>query len=386
MSTPLTWVEVDTKAIRNNIEQFRRHVSPGFHLMPVVKSNAYGHGLLPVASLLAKSGQCSTLAVVSVSEALTLRRQGIKMPICVLSYGDWFGPEGRKELLDCVRAGVELPLYDSALARLFEEVGERAGTPVRVHLKIDTGTSRVGVAPADIVAFVFSIREKYSRLELIGLWTHLARAEEPDHEFNRFQLSIFQALAKKLQQHGISFQYYHTSASAGLMSRSDDFSNTGRPGLGIYGLWPSRQLQDWMSIHYTDFQLQPALQWKTKLIQVKDVPAGSFIGYDCTYQVKRLTRIGVLPVGYFDGYDRSLSNTGAVLIRGRRAPILGRVCMNLTMVDVTDIPDVSSGDEVVFIGQSGNDMIGSDEVAAWAQTINYEVVCRIHPDIPRIYL
>lgn len=381
----LTWIEIDSAALLANVQQFRDLLPAMVQLMPVVKSNAYGHGMVEIASLLAECSLVDKLAVVSLTEALLLREQGIELPLFVLSYADWFSEQGRHDIDRAIREGIEFPVYSVHILDLLAARAEHCKERVKIHLKIDTGTSRVGFLPQEL-PHILRVVKKYRQVELVGVWTHLARAENPIDPFNTLQLRAFSPIIALCKKQAFAALQYHASSSAALMWQKNSDLNLGRLGISLYGLWPSSEICNWMRDSRPDFSLRPVMSWKTRLIQIKEIPIGSFVGYDGTYQVKRPTLLGVIPVGYFDGFDRGLSNRAHVLVGGCRAPVLGRVCMNLTMVDLTDIAAVTEGNEVVIIGSQGGEHVSAEMMADWSATINYEVVSRIHPSLPRIVI
>ena len=381
----LTWIEINGSALLANVQQFRHLLARNVQLMPVIKSNAYGHGMAEVASLLAKSPVVDKLAVVSLREALAVREQGIEVPLFVLSYADWFSEQGHQAIDLGIRKGIEFPVYSFRVLDLLAVRAAHCKKMVKIHVKIDTGTSRVGFFAHELPDILQRVG-KHKQLQLTGLWTPLGRAENTDDSFNALQLNAFSRLISLCKKQGFTAIQYHASASAALMWQKNPDCNLGRLGISLYGLWPSPKIHDWMRRHVPNFTLRPVMSWKTRLIQIKDIPQGSFVSYDGTYQVRRLTRLAILPIGYFEGFDRGLSNKAHVLVRGSKAPVLGRVCMNLTMVDVTDVAGVTEGDEAVIIGSQGEDHISAEMMAEWAGTINYEVVSRIHPSIPRFVI
>jgi alanine racemase len=254
-----------------------------------------------------------------------------------------------------------------------------------VHLKIETGTHRQGFAEADVPAVAERVRRS-GRLVLEGLGTHFANIEDTtDHGYAERQLAAFDRVAAGLRRAGIDVPVRHAACSAAALLFTRTHLDLARIGVSLYGLWPSKETYvSCLERGKPTLHLRPALTWKTKIAQVKSVDEGSFVGYGCTYRVTRPSRIAVLPVGYHEGYDRGLSNVAHVLIRGRRAPLRGRVCMNMCMVDVTDVPGVALEDEVVLLGRQGDERISAEQIAGWCSTISYEVVARIHPTLRRV--
>lgn len=375
----LKWVELDRSAPEWNLVQLRScsgsRTSPLF--CAVVKSNAYGHGVREMVSLLPSA---DWLAVNSLDEGLELRGIGEGRPILLL------GHVVLDRLEEAAAADLRLTVYNfetlEALGKILPD-----GPGVRVHVKVETGTNRQGILPGQLDRFV---REVLSipGLELEGVSTHFANIEDTlNHSYAELQLDRFLGSLEIIRTAGASPSVIHTACTAAAILFPETHFSMLRSGIGVYGLWPSRET--WLSAGQSDRQvpdLRPVLSWKTRVVQIKDVPAGSYIGYGCTFRTSRDTRLGVLPVGYSDGYDRALGNIAHVLIRGSRAPVLGRVCMNLMMVDLTDVPAVALEDEVVLIGRDGEEAVTAEMMAEWAGTINYEIVTRISPLLPRVLM
>jgi alanine racemase len=374
----LSWVEVDAAAIRNNILEFRRRLEPHTRLGAVVKANAYGHGLLEAARIAAEAG-ADWLCVNNVEEGARLREAGIEQPVLVMGYV----PLG--ELDAAVRHGLRLVVYNLETLDGLERAAGRQQRRVPVHIKLETGTYRQGVAPSELPCYVSRIRES-TWLALEGLSTHLANIEDTtDHRFAEEQISAFGRARDSLRRDGVEVPVCHAACSAAALLFTRTHLDLARIGISLYGLWPSRETYvSCAERGKPALGLRPALAWKTRVAQVKDVPEGAYIGYGCTYRTTRPSRIAVLPVGYHEGYDRGLSGVAYVLLRGRRAPVRGRVCMNISMVDVTDIAGVGLEDEVVLLGAQGDERITAEQLAAWCGTISYEIVARIHPALPRV--
>jgi alanine racemase len=364
-------LRIDLGAIAHNVDALAALVAPA-RLVPVIKSNAYGHGLIDVARALA--GRVPRLAVYELSEALALRAAGIETPIHVL------GPIPATSLDDAHAAGVELTLWDGGT--YLDDVASAAhagGSPFRVHAKIDTGVARLGMRVADAPARLRRY-EEHPSLELVGAFSHLAAAEELDSTFTREQLDAFATATRNI---GPDVER-HIAATAAAMLWPETRLDSVRAGIGIYGLWPSPETERIM--RERGFALQPALEWRTKLVIVHDVPAHTPVGYGCAYHTKRPSRIGVLPLGYAEGLPRNAGERGHVLIAGQRSRIVGRVCMNMTFVDCTDVPGAVPGSIVTLIGTDGTSTIGADELAAATGTIAYETVTRLPAHVPRNYL
>lgn len=374
---PITWVEVNLSAIRHNIREIKRHTK-GLPLMPVVKANAYGHGLVPVARACEDTG-AEYLAVVSCEEGLALRKAKIALPILVLSYVGLFLPKDL--VVEAIEKDIEFALFDLETAHFLSNMARRTKKKARVHIKVDTGTTRVGVYPKDFFAFYDQVK-KLSGLKIAAVFTHFARAEETSSAPTEKQAKLLVAIQKELTRRNERSLIFHAACSAALMTHPKSFFNMGRLGISLYGLWPSEEVEKKMS---SKIKLKPALAWKTKVIQVKNVKKGTEIGYGGTYIAPHDIIIAVIAVGYADGYDRALSGKGKVIINGKLAPVRGRVCMNITMVEVTGIPNVHQGTKVTLIGQDGSQKISANNLADTEKTINYEVVTQINWKLPRFY-
>jgi alanine racemase len=371
------WVEVDTAALRGNIEQFRRRLG-GTAFGPVVKSNAYGHGILEVASVAREAG-VEWLCVNSLDEAAGLREAGHTAKVLVM------GHVPLDRLDELVELDLRPVVYNRETIERLNATAGRQDKRVAVHLKIETGTQRQGVVARDLPQVVALVRDS-PRLILEGVTTHFANIEDTtDHGYAEIQIARFTRLADSLVLPGRTPPMRHAACSAAALLFTRTHLDLARVGISLYGLWPSRETYvSCLEEGQPTLDLQPVLSWKTRVAQVKDVPTESFIGYGCTYRTTRASRIAVLPVGYHEGYDRGLSGVAHVLVRGRRAPVRGRVCMNMCMVDVTDIPGVELEDEVILLGGRGDERISAEQLAAWCGTISYEIVSRIHPALPRI--
>jgi alanine racemase len=374
----LNWVEIRQEALASNVARFKARIGPEVRLAAVVKANAYGHGLLPVARIVLEAG-ADWLAVNSIEEACQLRQAGIQSPIIILGYV----PLARLE--DVVALDLRPTVYHR---QSVERLGQIAGwlkREVRLHVKVETGTNRQGVAKEDVVDFVRFI-QAFPHLSVEGMSTHYANIEDvTEHHFAEYQLRNFGEAVRRLEEAGLQVPIKHTACTAAAILFPKTFFNMARVGIGLYGLWPSKEtkisaLQAGIDLNALD----PVLSWKTRIAQVKTVKSGEAIGYGCTDVATQDIRLAVLPVGYYDGYDRKLSSTGYVLIHGRRAPVLGRVCMNMIMVDVTNIPQACLEDEVVLLGRQGENEISAETLAGKVGTINYEIVTRINPLLPRL--
>lgn len=358
-------VEIDLAAIRHNVRMLTPDAA---EVMAVVKAEGYGHGAIQVALSALEAG-ATWLAVAIVEEGIALRQAGLECPILVLSEF----PRGSER--DALAAGLTPALYTPegvAAVRAAAGAGARPGA----HVKIDTGMHRVGLPPEQTLRFVRELTLSGLRLE--GLWTHLAKAEEPEDPSVTLQLDRFRRVCEELSALGFQPRYRHAANSAAILALPTAHFDLVRLGLSMYGLPPNPALP-------RASQLRPAMSWRSAVAFVKRVPAGEGISYGLRYRLLRASTVATVPVGYADGYGRSLSDRARVLIRGRRYPIAGTVTMDQVMVDCGD-DEVSAGDEVVLLGRQGEQVITADEMAVWMETVNYEVVTRVGPRVPREYV
>ena len=373
----LKWIEIDESAPNWNLGQLRSCSDNSRDLLfcAVVKSNAYGHGVESITSLLPSA---DWFAVNSLDEGIELRLAGIKRPILLL------GHVLIERLPEAVDSDLRLTVYNIETLEKMEKILNQR-LKCRIHVKIETGTGRQGILPQSVPEFIRRA-SGIEGLEIEGLSTHFANIEDTlNHEYAEKQLQLFNEVVETVRESGVSPAIVHTACTAATILFPETHFNMLRTGIGLYGLWPSRET--FLSAQSNGIpvpDLRPVLSWKTRIVQIKELPVGSYIGYGCTYKTSRSTRLGVLPAGYADGYDRSCGNSAHVLVRGKRAPILGRVCMNLIMIDLTDIPEAVLEDTVVLLGRDQNEIISAEMMAEWTGTINYEVVTRISPFLPRI--
>lgn len=378
---PNSRVEVSRAALVHNIGEFRCLIGPRRKFLAVVKANAYGHGLLEVAAIALQNG-VDWLGVHSVEEGARLREAGVRAPVLVLGYVPFSALE------EAVAGDLRLTVYNRETVRRLAALARRRRgrpVPVRLHLKVETGTWRQGVGPGDAAVFAKEIL-KHPGLELEGLSSHFANIEDTTkHDYPRLQLEAYRSACRSLTDQGIRLPLRHMSCTASTILFPERDFNMSRVGIGLYGLWPSKETYlSCLMKKRKPVSLVPALSWKARIAQVKKVPAYSSIGYGCTYKTARPAVLAVIPVGYFDGYDRGLSNAAHVLIRGERAPVRGRVAMDFIVADITDIPGVKLEDEATLLGADGRERVTADDLAGWAGTINYEILARINPLVPRI--
>jgi alanine racemase len=358
--TSMVNLGIDLGALEHNYRQLRRLCEPEVKMLAVVKADAYGHGLLPAARTLARAG-VDYLGVGSLEEGLSLRQAGFTLPILLL-----LGIPPR-EAERVVAADLEVALFRRDVALALAAAARSQMKKAKVHLKVDTGMGRLGLRPGEVPEFLSGLRE-YRQMEVLGLISHLAMADREDKTYTLRQLQEFGSLLAAVRDRGWALPLSHISNSAALWDLKEAHLALVRPGLMLYGSPPAPDRPP-------PVELKPVMSLSTEVLQVKRLPPGSSISYGGTHTTADWCDLAVLPIGYCNGYNRLLSNRGEVLVRGRRAPIRGRVCMNLTMVEVTGIPGVREGDRVTLLGRDGDDRISADELAAWADTISYEVFC-----------
>jgi alanine racemase len=369
----LSWIEVSRDALVHNVGLFRT-LAGARKLMVVVKANAYGHGMVPVARTALEAG-ADHLAVFAPTEAFALREAGVEAPVLIL------GPTPRGQLARAAELGIRVTIASPAAV---DDVLAARPTGLRIHLKVETGTNRQGFPAADLddAGRLLGVR----RIAVEGAYSHYADIEDTtDHGYAMEQLRRFGERVEQLRALGLGPELLHASCSAATLLFEETYWDLVRVGISAYGLWPSKETL--VSVRHAGrepLQLRPAMTWKTRIAQVKAVPAGETVGYGRTHKTTRDTRLAILPVGYANGYDRSCSDQAHVLVRGRRARVCGRVMMNMIAVDVTDVPGAAAGDEVVLLGAQGDERISAEELAAWSGTINYEVVARAEPVGPRL--
>jgi alanine racemase len=360
------WLEIDLRAIRNNIHELKKIT--GKAVMVVLKANGYGHGLVEVAHAAEQAG-AGWCGVARIEEALILRQAGIRNRILVLGYTSPLA------VPRAVAENISLIVYDREVAAAYAAEGLVNKTPVAVHVKFDTGMGRLGYFPQDGVEFVRWIKEQPG-LKLEGVYTHLARADERDVSTTDEQIARFSTLLAGLDAEGLRPQWVHAANSAATLYRPETRYDLVRCGIAVYGLDPAPEAP-------APKGFIPALSWKTLLISVKMLPPKHGVSYGHSYFTRKVERIGVLATGYADGFRRTEGNF--VLVRGKRVPVVGNVCMDQCMVQLDDVPDAQIGDEVVLIGRQGDACIRAEEVAKTWGTINYEVICGLANRVPRLY-
>lgn len=365
-----TWVKVDLSAVAHNYRLLRRRLNRQTQLMAVIKSNGYGHGLSLIARAVCRLG-AEWLGVDSITEAIALRQQGVNAPILVLGYTlpERFGEAMKRDIV--------LTISSFESLRLLKKL------PARFHLKVDTGMNRQGFFLGDLPRVLKFLKRQVPDSPKIfeGLYSHFAGAKNPAFPTaSRRQLEKFKQAAELARQAGFR-PIKHLAATSGLLLYPESHFDLVRVGIGLYGLWPSDEVK---SVFEKRVSLRPALSWQAIVSEVKRLPAGSKIGYDQTEEVERDSQTAILPVGYWHGYPRALSAIGHVLVRGQRAKVLGRVSMDMIVVDVTGIKGVRPGEMATLLGRDGKEEVGADELADLSQTINYEIVARLNPLMKRV--
>jgi len=355
----LTWTEVNLDAIAQNVKNIKKLIGKKKELMAVVKGNAYGHDILEISSVVLENG-ATRLAVARLEEAIFLRKAGITVPILVL------GLTLKPQAESLVSYDITPTVCEFEMIEKLSESAVQMNKMAKIHLKVDTGMGRIGIFPDDVLRFIKRIKA-LKKVEIEGIFTHFSVADEKDKFYTEEQFRKFIEILTILEKEGIKIPIKHVGNSATLLDLPHMWLDMVRPGLAIYGLYPSKEVKKTIN-------LIPAQQFKTKIVFIKELPRGESISYGRTYITKRRMRVASLPVGYADGYNRLLSNQGEVLVRGQRVPIIGRVCMDQCMIDVTNLTQVEIGDEVVLWGRQGEEMITVEEIAQKIRTINYEIV------------
>ncbi|MEH7462722.1 alanine racemase [Bacillus thuringiensis] len=367
-----TIVEINLDAVKHNVREFKKSVNDeNVAMMAAVKANGYGHGAIQVAKAAIEAG-VSHIAVAFVDEGIELREAGITVPILVLGYT----PEEAVE--DAIEYDIMMTVYRIEDVRNIERIAERMQKKACIQIKIDTGMSRIGLQGEEVVPFLQEL-QKMQHVEVEGIFTHYSTADEVDKTYTLMQKDLFEKAVNTAKEMGIHLPFIHSSNSAGTMELNNEFQNMVRVGIGIYGMYPSKE------VDHKTVTLQPILTLKSKVAHVKQAKQGRGVSYGNTYVATGEEWVATIPIGYADGFSRQLSSKGYALINGVRVPIIGRVCMDQLMLDVTKAMPVHVGDEVVFYGKQGNEEIAVEEVADMLGTINYEVTCMLDRRIPRVY-
>lgn len=375
MDSPLVWAEVDLKAIAHNIRELRSITNPKARFMAVVKANAYGHDIIEVARRSLENG-AEALGVANIEEGIQLRKAGIDAPVLIFGYTS---PIHVKKLIEL---DLTQTVYSYETSEKLSQAATAYGKKIKVHIKVDTGMGRLGLLRG-IKDNSLSEVESISRLpmlELEGIYTHFATADKSDRSYAGKQFEIFMDFLNQLRIAGLEIAVTHAANSAAIINMPETHLDMVRAGISIYGLYTSEE------VDRSIINLKPAMALKTKIIHLKKVPAGFKVSYGTTYETEKPTTIATVSIGYADGLNRLLSSKGRMLVCGQSAPIVGRICMDMTMLDVGEIPEIVMEQEVVVFGKQGNSSITVDEIASTINTINYEVVSTIMERVPRIYL
>lgn len=372
-----TWVEVSQSAMENNIAALKSFLKPESTFCAVIKANAYGCGMIEAATIAAKCG-IDTFAVDSIDEAVGLRNL---LPAAIIFILGYTVPE---RLEDVVAIDAIQTVYNPETILELSKYASKYHRPAKVSLKIETGLHRQGVGPRALVNLLDAIKAAGDSVSVEGVGSHFASSEEPASPMTAFQLKNFQQAVQSVFDAGYTPRYQHIACSAAGMANPESQGTMTRFGIALYGIWSSKNLKQRVVLGRQNIELQPVLSWKTRIAQIKDVAPGSAIGYGGTHVANRPLRIAVLPVGYYDGFDRGLSNKGEVLIRGRKCPVLGIVCMNMIMIDVGSVPNVAVDDIATLLGRDGMHSMTAEDMAVAANASHYEVITRINPLLPRV--
>lgn len=356
------------------MEHMKQNLNPSTKIVAVIKADGYGHGAVPIAQMLEEVSYVWGFAVATLDEAVVLRKEGIKKPILVL--GCVF-PEQYMEML---KHDIRMNVYTEEMAKSISQMAEKENLTAYMHIKLDTGMTRLGFDINEETVETITRISRLNNVNMEGIFTHFAKADETDKTFTQQQIKKFMWMTEKLKENHVTFQYEHCANSAAIIDVPEANFDLVRAGISTYGLYPSEE------VCKENVILKPALTLMSHVAFVKEIGVETPISYGGTYLSKRRMTIATIPVGYADGYPRSLSNVGYVLIRGKKAPIVGRVCMDQFMVDVTDIEGVSFGDNVTLIGKDGNETITVEELSALSGRFNYEFVCDLGKRIPRVFV
>lgn len=366
------YAAIDLDAVCHNISEIKKLVGPDTKIMPVIKADGYGHGAVPVAKALNKIG-VDGFAVAIIEEGIALRKQGITKPILILGYTSEY------QYASLIQHEIEQTVFSYEMAEAISKFAVTMKKEARIHIKVDTGMNRIGFKPTEESVGQVQRIQKLPNIKIQGIFTHFACADEEDKTSARYQKELFDQFVSKIEEKGIEIPVKHVSNSAAIMDLRECRMDMVRSGIITYGLYPSEEVDK------SAIDLKPALSLISHVIHVKEVGPGEGVSYGSTFVTDRKTRIATIPVGYADGYPRALSSKGRVIIRGQYAPIIGRICMDQFMVDVTDIEGVSVMDRVTLVGTEGDKNISVEEAADLAGSFNYEFVCGIGKRVPRVY-
>ena len=368
------YAKIDLDAIAYNMEQMKQNIRPETKVMAVIKADGYGHGAVQIAEMMERWNYIWGFAVATLDEAVVLRTEGIQKPILVL------GCVFPDQYMEMLKHEIRMNIYTEEMAESISRMAAREGKTAYMHIKLDTGMSRLGFGINEQSAETIKRISKMPNVNMEGIFTHFTKVDEKDKSFTKKQIQEFVWMTERLKEKNVRFAYEHCSNSAGIIDVPEANFDIVRAGISTYGLYPSEEVDK------TNVKLKPALALKSHVAFVKEIERGTPVSYGGTFVAKEKMKIATIPVGYADGYPRSLSNKGYVLIRGKKAPILGRVCMDQFMVDVTQIEGVSFGDKVTMIGKDGNEILPVEVLSELSGRFNYEFVCDLGKRIPRVYV
>ena len=366
------WAEIDLDILANNMKNIKK-LAGNKEVMAVVKADAYGHGALDVAPCLLENG-ASRLAVAMLTEAIELRNNNITAPIMILGYTPLYLGE------DLINYDIEQTIYDLDYAKELSALAKSLNKKAKVHIAIDTGMGRIGFLPSD--ESFNSICEicALDGLDVIGIFTHFSSSDEADKEYTQYQFNQIYDFISKLEKQGINIPLKHASNSAAIIDLPNTYLDAVRAGIILYGYYPSNEVKK------ENLSIKPALTLKAKIAHVKELESGMYISYNRTFKTSRKSKIATIPIGYADGYIRTLKHDAKVIVNGQLAPIVGNICMDQFMIDVTDIGDIKAGDEVILLGESNGIKFNADDLAKCMDSINYEVLCLLKKRVPRAYI
>jgi len=365
---PHTWVEINKSSLQHNLKQLKKVVGDGI-LAPVIKSNAYGHGLLEVGRVCQETSQVDWVCVAALSEALVLRNSGFTKPILVMVYLD-------KDPALAIKNNIDLMVYNREILKHLSVCAKKLNNICNVHIKADTGLSRLGPSPKKTVEFT-EFAKSLEGIKIRGIGTHFAQSQSQDQSFTQQQLETFKKILKQLEDKKIKIRYQHACNSATTLRLKQSIGNFFRPGIAAYGYWASSHVQS----DAKKISLKPVLTWKTRIFNIKTVPAGRSIGYDRTYETKKETKLGYLPIGYGEGYRRDLANKAHVIVNQKPAPIIGQIGMNVITIDLNNIPEATIGTEVILLGDAPG--VRANELAKLINGNIRELTTRICPTVKR---
>lgn len=368
------YAKIDLDAVAFNVEQMKKNLKPETQIMAVIKADGYGHGSVPIAQMLEKVEYIWGFGVATLDEALVLKNEGIHKPILVL------GCVFPDQYLEMLRHNIRMNVYTKEMAEAISQLAAKEGLTAYMHIKLDTGMTRLGFSTTQESIESIECISKLNNVCLEGIFTHMAKADEINKDFTYEQLDKFTWMVESLEKRNVNFQYKHCANSAAIIDVPDTDFGLVRAGISVYGLYPSDEVGKDL------VKLKPAMALKSHVAFVNTIDTGTSISYGGTFVSEKPMIIATIPVGYGDGYPRALSNVGYVLIRGKKAPILGRVCMDQFMVDVTHIEGTCFGDSVTLIGDDGNETISVEDLSELSGRFNYEFVCDLGKRIPRVYI